>query len=187
MARIKVTDTSQGRSFRTGVNGRFYDLPVGVEQNVDDALLDHLEGLGVAFETIEGPSKRASSSKEGSEDGLAPIGPHDVLAPAMVPRVLGERESFKNGSIPGDQPGDLTAGGVKFSGGAGTSIVEDAEVSDIRVAAERSAPEDASVARIAGEGEGGTKSVDAPQPVAPSHKETAAEKKSKAAAAKKAK
>ncbi len=182
MARIKITDTSQGRSFRTGINGRFYDLGVNREIEVDDLMLDHLTGLGVPFDEIEGASKRAGSSDEGSEEGLAPTGPHDVIAPAMDPRTVGDRVAA--GGIAGDQPGDVTAGGVKFSGGGGTSIKEDAEVSDIRVAAERRSDKEASVAERAGEGESGTKATDAPQPVEPSHKETAAEKASAPAPAK---
>jgi hypothetical protein len=181
MARIKITDDRQGRSFRTGVNGRFYDLGINREIEVDDGMIDHLKGLGVSFEEIEG-SKGASASKEGSGEGLAPIGPHDVRAPALDPRSLDERP------LAGDQPGDVTAsGGVRFTatGNEGPTIEDDARISDIRVAAERRAPKDASVAEVAGEGESGTDETKAPQPVAPSHKETAAEKKAAATSTRK--
>lgn len=166
MARIKVTDDRQGRSFRTGVNGRFYDFQLNQEVEVDDAMVDHLKGLGVAFEEVSA-SKRASSSEEGSEEGLAPTGPHDVRAPATDAKAVGDRQ------LAGDQPGDVTeSGGVSYGvAGPGPSIEEDAKISDIRVAAERRAPKDASVAELAGEGESDTDATKAPQGVKPTHKD----------------
>lgn len=168
MARIKITDDRQGRSFRTGVNGRFYDFPLNTEQNVDDEMLQHLKDLGVAFDEV---SSKGAASKEGS-DGAAPIGDHDVLMSGTVAKSLGERP------LMGDQPGDLTSsGGVRFaSTGAGPSIADDAAVSDIRVASERATPPDAAIADIAGEGEGGTTKT--PAPKAALHKDTDAGKKS---------
>lgn len=185
MARIKVTDSRQGRSFRTGINGRFYDIPLNQELEVEDEMVEHLKGLGVAFDEIEGKSKGASASKEGSVDVLAPaaLGAADVLAPADAPRSQNEPWRL---SPQGDQPGDVTpAGGQKVSTGQGhsVSIADDAKISDIRVAAERSADKEASVAELAGEGEGGTPKAEVPSP-AP-HKETAEEKAAKKDAAKK--
>jgi hypothetical protein len=181
MARIKITDDRQGRSFRTGINGRFYDIPRNTEIEVEDEMVDHLKGLGVGFEEIEGSSKGASSSKEGSGDVLAPValGPNDVIAPAMDARSLNERP------LAGDQPGDVTlAGGLRTSTGKGSSpsIKEDAEISDIRVAAERAAPKDASTAEIAGEGEAGTPKAET-QGVEPSHVKTEQDKATERAAA----
>jgi hypothetical protein len=164
MARIKVTDSRQGRTFRTGINGRFYDIPLNTELEVEDEMVEHLEGLGVAFDEVEGKSKGSSASKEGSVDVLAPValGPNDVVAPATAPRSLNEAGRL---SPAGDQPGDVTAaGGLRNSTGKGSSpsIAEDAEVSDIRVAAERQTKADAPVAEKAGEGEGGTDAASVP-------------------------
>ncbi len=177
MATIKITDESQGRTFRTGVNGKMFDLPVGEEVNVDDALVDHLEGLGVSFDECEGSSKGARASKEGSEDELAPTGPHDVRFPGT--RV----KSVDNSG--GDQPGDVTAGGVGMGGGGshGSSIKEDAEISDIRVAAERMTTERDAVAKRMGEGEQGTDTPDT-QGVEPTHKDES-DSKSKSSKSKK--
>lgn len=162
--KIKITDDRQGRTFRTGVNGRFYDLPVNQEVEVDSGLIDHLKGLGVAFE--DDASKRASRSLEGSGEGLAPIGPHSVRAPAMDAKSLGDRP------LAGDQPGDVTAsGGVSFGTVGGLSIEEAARISDIRVAAERSVDKDAPAAARAGEGELGTDKVKPAQGVKPTHKD----------------
>lgn len=185
MARIKVTDSRQGRSFRTGINGRFYDIPLNQELEVEDEMVEHLKGLGVAFDEVEGSSKGSSASKEGSMDVLAPagLGSADVRTPATDPR----SQSDARLSPQGDQPGDVTPGGsLRNSTGQGhsVSIADDAKISDIRVAAERSADKEASIAEIAGEGEGGTPEAKVPAP-AP-HKETAEEKAAaKAAKAKK--
>ncbi len=165
MARIKITDDRQGRTFRTGINGMQYDIPVGSEQEVDDGLIDHLKGLGVAFDEIE-TSRRASSSKEGSEGELAPVGPHDVRAPAMDAKSLGDRP------LAGDQPGDVTAsGGVGFGLEGKLSIEDRAKISDTRVAAERSTKADVSAAELAGEGELGTDATKPAQGVQPTHKD----------------
>jgi hypothetical protein len=172
---IKVTDDRQGATFRTGVNGRFFDLPLNQEIAVDPSLVDHLTSIGCRFEEVD--AKRASSSKEGSGDGLAPTGPHDVRAPGTDAKSLNDRP------LAGDQPGDVTEGGVQYGStgaGFGGSIEEDAKVSDIRVAAERKAADDAPVAEKAGEGEQGTPTAK-PQSVKPSHKETDAERKAKKA------
>lgn len=176
MARIKVTDDRQGRSFRTGINGRFYDIPINQEIEVEDEMVDHLKGLGVSLDEVS--SKGSSASKEGSVDVLAPagLGANDVRAPGTDTRSLNEPGRL----LPGDQPGDVTAsGGVRNSTGQGhsVSIADDARVSDIRVSAERTADKDAPVAERAGEGEGGTKK--APVPKAAPHKETAEEKAAK--------
>lgn len=170
---IKITDDRQGGTYRTGVNGRIFDLPLNTELTVDEALADHLKGIGCRFDEVE--AKRASSSKEGSgEELVRPIGPHDVIAAGTVVKSLGDRP------LAGDQPGDVTEGGVRFPAGAadthGSAILEDAEASNLRVAAERSAPKDASVAEKAGEGEGGTPKAEA-QAVEPSHEETKEERK----------
>lgn len=173
---IKITDDRQGATFRTGINGKLFDLPTNQELNVDEALVEHLEGIGARFEEVE-DAKRASSSKEGSVDELArPIGPHDVIAAGTKPK------SLDNSASNGDQPGDVTAGGVQMDSGysQGNSIKEDAEVSDTRVAAERRAPKDASVAELAGEGEQGTEKSD-PQSVEPSHKDTSSKASGKKA------
>lgn len=107
MARIKVTDNRHGNSFRTGINGRIYDIPLNQEFEVEDGLVDHLKGLGVAFEEVS--SKGASSSKEGSGEVLAPtsaLAAGGVRAPAMDAKSVGQRP------LMGDQPGDpVEAGG----------------------------------------------------------------------------
>ena len=168
---IKVTDDRFGATFRTGVNGKMFDLPLNQELTVDDAFVAHLEGIGARFDEVD--AKRASSSKEGSVDDLVrPVGPHDVISAGTAVKSLGDRP------LAGDQPGDVTAGGVRYDGDTsakGSSLLEDAKASDKRVAAERRAPKDASVAELAGEGEGGTPKAKA-QPVEPSHVATAEEK-----------
>ena len=106
---IKITDTRYGESFRTGINGILYDIPVNTEVKVEDALAEHIRGLGVAFEEPrERSSKGASGSEEGSGDVLAPVslgfgGSSTVEAPAMRPKSVG------SGS--GTQPGDVTSAG----------------------------------------------------------------------------
>lgn len=179
---IKITDNRQGATFRTGVNGKMFDLPLNTELTVEDALAEHLEGIGVRFDEVE--TKRASSSKEGSVDELArPIGPHDVIAPGVAAKSLNDRP------LAGDQPGDVTSGGVRYDEGQarfGSVIKDDAKAADLRVAAERRAPKGASIAELAGEGEQGTKKAQA-QASEPSHKETAAERKAKTAAKPRAK
>lgn len=174
---IKITDDRQGASFRTGLNGRYYDLPINQEVTVDEVLVDHLKSVGARFEEVD--AKRASSSKEGSGDGLAPIGPHDVRAPGTDAKSLNDRP------LAGDQPGDVTGGGVAYGQGTvhGHTIEDDAKASDLRVAAERTTKPDASVAERAGEGEGGTPKAKA-QSVEPSHKETPAERKANRSAGK---
>lgn len=175
---IKITDDRQGATFRTGINGKLFDLPLNTPLEVDEAMCDHLDAIGCRFDEVE--AKRAGSSKEGSGDDLVrPIGPHDVIAAGTAVKSLNQRP------LMGDQPGDVTAGGVRYDTGKphGGSITDDAEVSDIRVAAERRAPKDASVAEKAGEGEQGEPKSD-PQPVKPSHKQTAEEKKAAKAEAK---
>lgn len=163
---IKITDDRQGNTFRTGVNGRLFDLPIKQEIKVDAALCEHLEGIGVRFDEVDG--KGAGSAKEGSGDGLAPIGPHDVRAPGTDAKSLNDRP------LAGDQPGDVTAsGGVAYTPDGtwpGSNITDDAAVSDIRVAAERGAKDDASVAELAGEGEQG-KAKSKPQTGGASHKD----------------
>lgn len=178
MPTIKITDDRQGRTFRTGVNGRLFDLPLNQELAVSDAMVEHLRGIGVRFDEVE--TKRAGSSKEGSGEGLArAIGPHDVEFPGTVAKGADDR------ALAGDQPGDVTTLGAGVSvvnpdeDIVGDHIKDDAEVSDIRVAAERVAPRDAPVAELAGEGEGGTKEAD-PQPVEPSHKDTSSRSGKKA-------
>jgi hypothetical protein len=174
MPTIKITDDRQGATFRTGINGRLFDLPINQELNVSDAMVEHLRGTGVRFDKVD--AKRASSSKEGSVEGLArPIGPHDVEFPGTAAKGAdaGPRPS---GAEAGDQPGDVTTAGaeVQHTDGErphGDMIEEDAKVSDIRVAAERTAAKDAPVAEKAGEGEGGTDKA-SPQDVTPSHKDT---------------
>ena len=173
---IKVTDDRQGRSFRTGINGRYFDIPVNQRFEAEELLVEHLRSQGVAFDELEG--ERASRSKEGSGEGLAPqpLGPHDVRAPGTDAKSLGDRP------LAGDQPGDVTeSGGVRFASGPGPSIEEDAKVSDIRVAAERASGKDAPVAEKAGEGEGGTEEHPAPQGVQPTHRASAEEKKARKA------
>lgn len=171
MATIKVNDGRQGGSFRTGINGRMYDLPVGKEQEVDDLLVDHLRGLGVDFEEVE-QSKGARSSKEGSEEGLAPIGPHDVRMAGTETKSLDDRPQA------GDQPGDVTeSGGVGFQSIGGQSIEDATRISDIRVAAERVTTKDDSVALRAGEGELGTEATEPPQGIKPTHVESDEEKR----------
>jgi hypothetical protein len=159
---IKITDNRYGDSFRTGVNGLLYDIPVNREVLVEDALADHIRGLGVAFEQPRPASKGASGSEEGSGDQLAPIGrafggASYVEAPAMRPQSLDN-----NG---GGQPGDVTGSAVPaddedeltpYAEPSPNVIEENAEVSDVRVKGERRAHQQASVAEIAGEGEGGT-------------------------------
>ncbi len=176
MPTIKITDTRQGATFRTGVNGRLFDLPLNTEVNVSDAMADHLRGIGCRFDEVD--AKRASSSKEGSGEGLArAIGPHDVRFPGTEAKSA-SNEVRPSGAPAGDQPGDVTTNGATVSivnpdeEIHGDHIEEDAEVSNIRVAAERTAPKDASVAERAGEGEGGTDKAD-PQDVKPTHKDTA--------------
>lgn len=171
MATIKITDDRQGRSFRTGVNGKFFDLPVNQETQVDDLLLDHLRTLGVAFDEVA--SERGAGSKEGSVD-LAPIGPHDVSFPGTATK------SLNTSPTSGDQPGDVVEGGVAFGGTIGQTIEDAARISDIRVAAERRSATDGSVsvAELAGEGELGTKATEPAQGIEPSHvDEEPAEKK----------
>lgn len=175
MPTIKITDNRQGATFRTGINGRMFDLPINQEITVSDAMVDHLRTNGVRFDETD--TQRANASKEGSVDALArPIGPHDVIASGTAVKSLNDRP------LAGDQPGDVTGGGtsadVRFNDKAelhGDMIEEDAEASDIRVAAERTAPKDASVAEKAGEGEGGTPKAQT-QGVEPTHKDTTAAK-----------
>lgn len=176
---IKITDDRQGQTYRTGINGKLFDLPLNTELTVDDEMVAHLEGVGVRFDEVD--TKRASSSKEGSVDDLVrPVGPHDVISAGTAVKSLGDRP------LAGDQPGDVTAGGVSYGGTGpahGSSVLEDAKAADARVAAERSAKKDASVAELAGEGEGGTPKAKA-QATAPSHVETAEEKAAAKAEAK---
>jgi hypothetical protein len=177
MARIKVTDSRQGRTFRTGINGRFYDIPLNTDIEVEDEMVEHLKGLGVAFDEVS--TKGSSASKEGSVDVLAPaaLGPNDVIAPADAPRSQDDPSRL---SPQGDQPGDVTAaGGLRTSTGQGSSpsIAEDAKVSDIRVAAERQTKADAPVAEKAGEGEGGTDAASVPKPAPQKAAKTAPKKK----------
>lgn len=183
MATIKITDDRQGATYRTGVNGRLFDLPLNQELNVDDALVDHLKGIGARFDEVD--AKRAGSSKEGSGDDLVrAIGPHDVVHAGTVAKGLNDRPL-----LAGDQPGDVTeSGGVAYSSGLATggNIRDDAEISDIRVAAERKAPQRAPAAEIAGEGEGGTPTAEG-QGFEPTHKYSAEEKKAGADKAKAAK
>lgn len=172
MARIKVTDERHGRTLRTGVNGRIFEIPVGSEQEVDDGLVDHLRGLGVRFEEVEDNSRGAGSA-QGSEAGPALASPHDVRAPAM------DAKSLDNSRYNGDQPGDVTSsGGVAGASGQRQSIEDAARISDIRVAAERRSADDAPAAELAGEGEQGLPEAD-PQPVEPSHQETDEEKEAR--------
>lgn len=167
MPTIKITDDRQGATFRTGVNGRLFDLPINTEIPVSDAMCDHLKGIGVRFEEVD--AKRASSSKEGSGEGLArAIGPHDVISAGNAIKSLNDGNRL-SGAPAGDQPGDVTSEGaaVRFTDGErphGDMIEEDAKVSDIRVAAERQADKDAPVAEKAGEGEGGTDKASVPKP-----------------------
>jgi hypothetical protein len=170
MPTIKITDDRQGRTFRTGVNGKLFDLAINQEINVTDEMVDHLRGIGVRFDEVD--TKRANSSEEGSGEGLVrAIGPHDVSFPGTAAKSADDR------IMAGDQPGDVTTAGatVAFSDAQapeGDNIKDHAEAANKRVAAERVAPKDAPVAELAGEGEGGTKKADA-QPVEPTHKEAA--------------
>src|SRR5687767_15937701 len=121
--RIKITDDRQGATFRTGINGRMWDFPLNQEIAAEEVLIDHLRTIGCRFEEVD---SRASSSKEGSGGGLAPLGPHDVRAPGTDAKSLGDRP------LAGDQPGDVTeSGGVRFAEGAGPSVEDDARISDI--------------------------------------------------------
>lgn len=164
MARIKVTDSRHTRTFRTGVNGRFFEIPLNQEIEVEDAVVEHLKGLDVAFEEVS--SKGASGSKEGSVEKLAPMNVTNsgVIAPANEPRRVGESGRL----LPGDQPGDAIAAGQVGEGGEPIDniVEEDAKVSDIRVAAERQTKIDAPVAEKAGEGEGGTDKAATPSAAA---------------------
>jgi hypothetical protein len=166
---IKITDNRYGESFRTGVNGLLYDIPVNQEVLVEDALAEHIRGLGVAFDQPRPASKGASGSEEGSGDQLAPLGRSFggaslVEAPAMRP------QSLDNSG--GTQPGDVTGSAVPededvmtpYAEPSPNVIEENSEVSDIRVAGERRAHQQASVAEIAGEGEGGTTPAIPPDP-----------------------
>jgi hypothetical protein len=169
---IKITDDRYGATYRTGVNGKIFDLPLNTELNVDEAFVAHLTDVGARFDEVD--AKRASSSKEGSVDDLVrPVGPHDVISAGTAVKSLNDRP------LAGDQPGDVTSAGaeVAYDNGSveaskGSSLLEDAAASDKRVAAERRAPKDASVAELAGEGEGGTPVAKAQSPE-PSHKDTA--------------
>jgi hypothetical protein len=157
---IKITDNRYGESLRTGINGLLYDIPVNTEVKVEDALAEHLRGLGVAFDEPRASSKGASGSEEGSGDQLAPIalgfgGSSTVEAPAMRPKSVGQS---------GTQPGAVTSAGggeedeeAEGRTGAGQQDVIEAQsaVSDVRVKGERRSDQFASVAEIAGEGESG--------------------------------
>lgn len=175
MPTIKITDDRQGATFRTGINGRIFDLPINTEVKVSDSMADHLRTVGCRFDEVD--AKRASSSKEGSGEGLVRvIGPHDVQFPGTAAK------SVDDGIGNGDQPGDVTSAGatVQYADtdlSHGDFIEDDAKVSNLRVAAERTADKDASVAEKMGEGEGGTDKAD-PQAVKPSHKDTSTAKKS---------
>lgn len=163
MKTVRVTDDRQGQMFRMGINGRFFNFPRNAPVEVEDVVVDNLRSLGVAFEEVS--SKGAGrSSKEGSvEGGPVPTGPHDVISAGTMPKSLNEPGRL---SPAGDQPGDLTDAGaeLKYSnaGGTGRSVEKDAEISDIRVAAERQTKADAPAAERAGEGEGGTKKAVTP-------------------------
>jgi len=168
---IKITDNRYGESFRTGVNGLLYDIPVNQEVLVEDALAEHIRGLGVAFDQPRPASKGASGSEEGSGDQLAPLGRSFggaslVEAPAMKTKSLDN----SGGTQPGDVTGAVVAEGedepelTPLAEPSLNSIEESAEVSDIRVAGERRAHQQASVAEIAGEGEGGTTPAIPPDP-----------------------
>jgi hypothetical protein len=167
---IKITDNRYGDSFRTGVNGLMYDIPLNTEVLVEDALADHIRGLGVAFEE---PRARGAKGEEGgaeakgevgdaAKDVLRPVatgygGGSAVEAPAMKPK------SLNSGS--GSQPGDVT-GSAAPADDEGESrevaaplediIAVNSAVSDVRVKGERRTHQQGSVAEIAGEGEGGT-------------------------------
>lgn len=162
MARIKITDSRHTRTFRTGINGRYFEIPVNREIEVEDGMVDHLEGLGVAFDEVS--SKGASGSKEGSVEKLAPmgVGNNSVIAPANDPRTVDEAAAGR--VLPGDQPGDaIAAGDGGMTAEAAENIIaEDARISDIRVAAERQTKKDAPAAEKAGEGEGGTEKATVP-------------------------
>jgi len=168
---IKITDNRYGDSFRTGVNGLLYDIPVNREVLVEDALADHIRGLGVAFEEPRPASKGDSGSEEGSGDQLSPLGRSFggaslVEAPAMRTQTLDNN----GGTQPGDVTGAVVAEGedpelTPLAEPSLNTIEESAEISDIRVAGERRAHQQASVAEIAGEGEGGTTPAIPPEEV----------------------
>jgi hypothetical protein len=158
---IKITDNRYGESLRTGINGLLYDIPVNSEVKVEDALAEHLRGLGVAFDEPRASSKGASGSEEGSGDQLAPIalgfgGGAGVEAPAMRPKSLNN----SGGTQPGDVTGSAASEGDEREGREAPvpqDVIEaNAAVSDIRVKGERRSLQFASVAEIAGEGEQGT-------------------------------
>ena len=161
MAWIKITDDRYGESFRTGVNGLLYDIPLNTPVNVEDVLADHIKGLGVACEDAEAP-EGARGSKEGSGDVLAPIAVGMASGGGAVEQPAMRTKSLNSGS--GSQPGDVT--GSAASGDeeeaeakeapSQNQIEERSAVSDVRVQGERRSGRDASVAEIAGEGEQGT-------------------------------
>lgn len=168
---IRITDNRYGDSFRTGINGLLYDIPLNQDVLVEDALADHIRGLGVAFEEPRSrDAKGASGSEEGSKDQLAPIGRSFggaslVEAPAMRSQSLDN----SGGTQPGDVTGSATAEDEDvLDPREGEPVVNPievaAEVSDVRVAGERRAHQQASVAEIAGEGEGGTTPADGGEP-----------------------
>ncbi len=171
---IKITDDRQGNTYRTGVNGRMFDLPLNEEFEVDEALVEHLEGIGCRFEEVE--AKRAGSSKEGSVEGSA-----RELSRNEADMAGTRNKTLNQSANAGDQPGDLTAAGGGGPGSGtdggvlGKNVAADAKVSDIRVAAERATAHDAPAAEIAGEGESGAPKAK-PQTGGPSHKATAEEK-----------
>jgi hypothetical protein len=161
MKLIKITDTRYGESFRTGINGILYDVPVETEVNVEDALADHIRGLGVAFDEPR-PGKGASGSEEGSVDVLAPVslgfgGTSTVEAPAMKPKSLGSGFGTQPGDVTGSPPSDDEEEPATKDAAQQQDVIEaHAVVSDTRVKAERRSDRLASVAEIAGEGESGS-------------------------------
>ena len=141
---IKINKDRHGPTLRGGINGRMFAIPTGVDYEAEEALVEHLRNSGVSFEEV---ASEGGKSKEGSGD----LPPEDTK-PHMLPQSLDDTG--------GDQPGDVTTGSGAGGGKEATAtFAEDAEISDVRVAAERRTPIDSSrvsPAELAGEGEQGT-------------------------------
>lgn len=141
---IKINADRHGPTLRGGINGRTFAIPTGVEYPAEDALVEHLRNSGVSFEEV---ASEGGKSKEGSGD----LPPEDAK-PHMLPKSLDDSG--------GGQPGDVTAAtGNPDAKEVNATFAEDAEISDVRVAAERRTPIDignVSPAELAGEGEQGT-------------------------------
>lgn len=145
---IKIDKGIHGNRIPVGINGRITYITAGEDTPVEDEVFEHLSNSGVSFTEV--------SDGAGSAGGVRSEPAPEDTPPAMLPRTLDN----SGGDQPGDVTGSLRPAPERNEPKGDNSIAAAAEVSDIRVRAERAAKADASTAEKAGEGEAGTPVVD---------------------------